>query len=197
MALGVSHSNMHWNLKPFSSIHSNISSPQPSFHSSTKPSPNSRELNDHQDPFTNFQLSSNGKGRLRPVLTKHRRTPTLTRVQEFKDNEEVLLRKSASYKVMRTVFRVENKRGASQKSSNPKINTENNSEMTREVQTPFFKPHPKSLERPQQVGSLIQKRNGRTLFFEHVKKTIPVEVSFGVSEKKKEIRSSRVRLFCN
>lgn len=136
------------------------------------------------DPFDRVQLSSNGKPRLKPVLSRHRRSPTSSHLPVSPQISSKPSQKSLSVKIMKTVFKVQGKRSNTHLNKLPRVNTENFNEVDRQIVTPYFKQHPKSVERKEGGGEgrLKRKRNGRVLFFEHVRQVKAVNVSFGVKE---------------
>ena len=131
------------------------------------------------DPFDRVQLSSDGKLRLKPVLSRHLRSPTLSHQAASAEVSPKPTRKSSSVKIMKTVFKVQAKRENSHLYKLPRLKTEGCDDAERRVVTPYFKQHPKSVERKEGEGRKERKRNGRISFFGHLRQGKDTNVSFG------------------
>ena len=142
------------------------------------------------DPFENLQISGRKHPSLRPILNKHRKTPSLACVVHTDSNvsEEKPCSKSMKYNkseiTLPKIFKVPllNKNCITREKIRA-VHTERGVVEKRNIATPFFRPgvseNEKQDEGKRDINLLRKKKNTRVRFFDHIKKKDTAEVSFG------------------
>ncbi|OMJ70529.1 hypothetical protein SteCoe_31484 [Stentor coeruleus] len=145
------------------------------------------------DPFDNMKFTGKSNPSLRPIINKHRKTPSLTNFLEKEPQfpskpYSKSLNSSQSDYFLPKIFQcplVKNK-NTNKVTLPPLLSSENTFSKARNVATPFFKPQLiiaiENHKEPAKINNNFSKRKvNRSRFFEHIKRKSLADISFGDS----------------
>ncbi|OMJ75403.1 hypothetical protein SteCoe_25442 [Stentor coeruleus] len=152
-----------------------------------------RKIINTPDPFDNMKCTGKNNPTLRPILNKHRKSPSLSNLltkenPTFDKPCSKSLNTSKSYNFIPKIFQapLSNKKCITKSSLPPILYSERANTGSRNVSTPFFKPQTLMAvdyqkEDNKQDRAFRKRKTKRSKFFDHIKQKNLSEISFGDS----------------